>query len=84
MCNATKQEWIDQYNEQQLRAVKAEQEADRFRAVLEELTFALETVAYFQGKEREFFPMCEKVREVLKEGQAIICGSKSAYRLRHR
>ncbi|MCP4140688.1 MAG: hypothetical protein GY755_10435 [Chloroflexi bacterium] len=84
MCNATIQEWIDQYDEQQLRAVKAEQEADRFRAVLEELTFALETVAHLQGKERELLPMCEKVREVLKEGQAIICGSESAYRSRQR
>ncbi len=70
MCNTTTQEWIDQYDEQQLRAVKAEQEADRFRAALKELTFALETVAHLQGKERELLPMCEKAREALKEEKA--------------
>ncbi len=44
MCNATTQEWIDQYDEQQLRAVKAEQEADRFRAALEELVKLMQAI----------------------------------------
>ncbi len=65
MCNTTTQEWIDQYDEQQLRAVKAEQEADRFRAVLEELVILMQAII-----EEEYVPdsfTLQPAREALKE-----------------
>ncbi len=65
MCDTTTREWIYQYNEQQLRAVKAEQEADRFRAVLEELVILMQAII-----EEEYVPnsfTLQPAREALKE-----------------
>ena len=39
----------------------------QLREALADTTFALETVAHLQHKERELLPLCDKAREVLED-----------------
>lgn len=63
MCDATKQEWVREYDIQQKRACNAEAENDRLRAALEELVNLMEGVRSGEYTPDSF--TCQPAREVL-------------------